>query len=231
MALAASPAASAAALPAYDGTMTFPQIEGPADPEEYSWEVSFAEGQALRSLDEQHAEVYFVEDDVTASTITAEPAHDADGSTVPTSLSVSGGNVITLTVHHRDGDPAAGGASFEYPVIAGAGWEGGFKTEIVTGPKDEQELKEEQERIAREKREALAREQVLAIPRRDCLVPRLKGRSLKASKRLLREARCLIGDVRKLTGATVKAGKVVKQSPKPGRPMPFWTEVDVTLGA
>jgi PASTA domain-containing protein len=219
--------ASAVALPPYGGAMSF-QIEEPADPEEYSWEVGLAAGQELQAIDEQHAAVYYTEGHVRAFTITAESAHDAVGSTVPTSLSVSNGNVITLNVHHRAGNPAANGVPFVYPVVAGQGWEGGFQTEIVTGPKDEQELREERERKAREEREA-ARGTVESIG--NCLVPRLKGRSLKASRKLLRDAKCRIGDVRKLNAAPYKAGKVVRQSPKPSRFLPPQTAVDLTLGA
>ena len=61
---------------------------------------------------------------------------------MPTSLSVSEEKIVTLTVHHREGNPAAGGAPFDYPVIAGAGWEGGTEPVIVKGPPDEQEIKE-----------------------------------------------------------------------------------------
>jgi hypothetical protein len=41
-------------------------------------------------------------------------------------LSVSGGNVVTITVEHRRESPAGG--SFVYPIIAGTGWEGGYRT-------------------------------------------------------------------------------------------------------
>lgn len=124
---------------------------------------------------------------------------------------------------------AAGGAPFVYPVIAGAGWEGGFHTEVVTGPKDEQELREEQERIAREKQAALERGWAKEELHSGCLVPKLKGKSLKASKRLLRSGECLIGDVHRPKGATGKAGRVVSQHPQPGRLLTPWATVGVTL--
>jgi hypothetical protein len=197
---------------------------------EYSWEVSLGEGQELQLVDEQHAAVYYTEDHHLAFGISATAAHDADGSTVPTSLSVSAGNILTLFVHHRGGNPAAGGAPFVYPVVDGPGWEGGFQTEIVADPKDEQELREEQERIAREQQEALAREWEKEKPPGGCLVPSLRGRSLKAAKKLLQNAECLIGDVRKLKGARAKSGKIVKQSPKPGALLAPWTTIKVTLG-
>jgi PASTA domain len=209
--------------------MTFGDIQGPSDPEEFSWEVTLGKDQSLKSIDSRNAEVVYG-DGTMAYTIQAEAASDAVGSTVPTSLSVSGGDVITLIVHHHAGNPAAGGAPFVYPIVAGAGWEGGFHTEVVAGPKDEQELKEEQERIAREKQEALEGEWEREKASSGCVVPKLKGRSLKASRKLLEGAECLIGSVRKLRGATGRTGKVVGQSPKPGTQLAPWASVKVTLG-
>jgi hypothetical protein len=135
-----------ASLPPYDGIMEFPAIHSPFDPEEFSWEVHLGAEQELRQLDDQHAAVFY-EDGVEAMQITPELAHDATGASVPTSLAVSEPNVLTLIVHHRAGNPAAGGAPFDYPIIAGAGWEGGIPQPIVIkGPPDEQELREARER-------------------------------------------------------------------------------------
>lgn len=227
----ASASADPPGLPVFDGAMTFAEIQGPSNPEEYSWEVILGEGQALELVDEQHAEVYYTEDHHPAYEITAESAHAADGSSVPTSLMVSGEDILTLVVHHHAGNPTAGGAPFVYPVVAGPGWEGGFEPVVIVGPPDEQELREAQERIAREKQEALEREWAKEKVSSGCLVPRLKGKSLKASKKLLRDDECLIGAVRRQKGVTSKAGKVVMQSPKPGALMAPWTTVKVTLGA
>lgn len=144
-----SVSAWAASPPPYDGSLSFPEIHGSADPEEFSWTVPLAEGATLALLDEHHAEVFYAGGHPSFG-ITAMPAHDAVGTTVSTSLGISGGNVVTLTVHHRAGNPAAGGAPFTYPILEGAGWEGGFQSEIIPGPKDEAELREERERIERE---------------------------------------------------------------------------------
>jgi hypothetical protein len=157
--------------------------------------------------------------------ITAELARDATGSAVPTSLEVSAGNVVTLIVHHRAGNPAAGGAPFVYPISSGPAFEVGFSSVIVTGPKDEKELREDRERIAREEREA--REGAEPGPVRNCLVPRLKGRSLKVDRRKLREAGCRLGEVR---GTRSKTAKVVKQNPGPGTTLAPDAEVGVKLG-
>ena len=110
--------------------------------------------------------------------------------------------------------------------MAGDGWKGGFETEIVTGPKDEQELREERERRAREELEA----EELARASAGCLVPKLKGQSLRTSKRRLKEAHCTIGKVRKRKGATAKTGKVVKQDPKPGTVLAGGAPVNLTVG-
>ena len=198
-------ASSASALPVFNGSTSFPAIRGSSDPEEYSWEVLLQAGQELKSIDDQHAVVYF-EDGHPMSTISAGSAHDADGTTVPTSLSVSGANVITLTVHHRAGDPAAGGAPFDYPVNPGPGWEGGFSTVTVIVPSDDQQL-----------REAPA----------GCRVPGLKGASLKASRKRLDKAGCKLGKVRWQRSRTAK---VVKQDVAPGRLLPTGTTISVKLG-
>jgi len=115
--------------PLYDGAMTFQDIRDSAGSEAFSWEVYLDPGQELKSIDSTHAAIYFA-NGYLAGSIAAIPAHDAVGTNVPTKLSVGKGNVITLTVEHHS-------ASFVYPVIAGAGWEGGFKTYNVTMPPPE----------------------------------------------------------------------------------------------
>jgi hypothetical protein len=122
------------ALPIYEGSMNFPAINGPSDPEDYSWQVELGANQELESIDDQHAEVYYTEGHHRAMGISAEPVHDAHRSTVPTTLSVSAGDVITLTVHHRAGDPLSSGAPFNYPIVAGHGPEGGFAAQVVVEP-------------------------------------------------------------------------------------------------
>ncbi len=220
--VALAPTSASAALPPFNGLTSFPTIQSPADPEEFSWRVTLSEEQQLEAVDDKTARVRYA-DGHTAFVITAEPAHDADGSTVPTSLVVSGVDVVTLYVHHRAGDPAANGAPFAYPIINGLGWEGGFSTVVIKGPPDDQELREERERIERErsgKPEAL----------KGCAVPRLKGKSLKASKRRLREAGCRVGKVTRLAGATAESGRVIRQSPAPGTMRVQGSVVRVTLG-
>jgi len=117
--------------PLTDGGMTFTAIRGPQAPEKYAFTLDLEEGMALKPLDPQHAVVMYPDGVHHALSITAVEAHDAIGTTVPTSLSVTG-NVVTLTVPHK-------GGSYIYPVIAGAGWEGGFETYEIEMPKGESE--------------------------------------------------------------------------------------------
>lgn len=63
-----------------------------------------------------------------------------------------------------------------------------------------------------------------------CEVPKLKGKKLKASKRTLRKLDCKLGKVRKKGDVTAKAGKVIKQSRKPGTILAPGTKVSIKLG-
>jgi hypothetical protein len=67
-------------------------------------------------------------------------------------------------------------------------------------------------------------------PAPTCIVPKLKGKKLKAAKKDVRRADCKLGKVKKLKGATAKTGKVVKQSPKAGKVLPAGSKVAVKLG-
>lgn len=67
-------------------------------------------------------------------------------------------------------------------------------------------------------------------PAPTCTVPKLKGKSLKASKKKIRGADCKVGKLTKKKGAKASTGKVVGQSKKPGSVLPAGTVVKVTLG-
>jgi hypothetical protein len=181
--------------PVYDGIMSFPAIYSPSDPEDYSWQVELGEGQEMELVDEKTIEVFYVEGHQHAFSIFAEAAHDTDGATVPTSLSIPEGNVFTLTVHHRAGNPAADGALFHYPINAGPALEVGFRPPVILGAPTE-----------------LKRERSTSR----CVVPRLRGRSLPAARRLLRRSGCSLGVVRRIRKNTTGSPKVVTQRPKPG---------------
>ena len=131
------PGVDTAFRPIYDGGLQFQQIRTTAAPEEYTWKVNMFDNQMLEQVDARTAEVYEVDEQEAkhlAFNIRAEFAHDAIGTAVPTSLTVSGTSQVTLKVQYRAGNPVAGGAPFVYPITAGTGWEGGFVTEIVDIP-------------------------------------------------------------------------------------------------
>jgi PASTA domain len=203
LALGVTPAAAA---PPYDGTMSFQAITDASGPEEFSWTVELGDDQELKLIDDQEAGVFY-EGGVRAFSISAESAHDAEGSNVPTTLAVSEGDVITLTVHHRAGNPLRGGASFLYPIVAGTGWEGGFQTFFVQMPPGE------------------------FPPLAGCRAPELKGKTLRAAKRLVRAAGCTFGGFRKRNGATARTGRVVRQSPAAGGQVAESGTVQVTLAS
>jgi len=60
-----------------------------------------------------------------------------------------------------------------------------------------------------------------------CAVPKLKGKTLKATKKALGRAGCKLGKVKRREGAP---GKVLKQSPKPGKVLKSGFKVSVTVG-
>lgn len=197
--------------PLYWGDMSFPNIQGPEGSEVYSWTVQLDDEQELVQIDDRNAVVYWKdsgEPPRTAFHILTIAAHDAIGTNVPTSLTVSAGDVISLTVHHRAGNPLAGGAPFDYPIIAGVGWEGGFQTHQIQMPPNEIEIGKP------------------AGPA--CLVPKLTGRTLAASRARLASAGCRLGTVR---GKRRKAAKVVKQFRPPGSLLAAGAKVAVKLRA
>jgi len=195
-----APATATAELPMFDGTMQFQEIQGPDGPEEFSWEAKLGQEEELKVIDDRHLGVFW-EDGTQAMTITATAAHDAIGTSVPTTLALTEPNIITLTVHHRDGNPAAGGAPFDYPVVVGEGWKGGFRTELVVMPPGDQPP---------------------APP--TCVVPDLTDRTLRASRKILHRAHCKLGRVR---GERRREVRVTQQFRPVGRVLPVWTTVDV----
>jgi hypothetical protein len=199
-------------IPPYDGAMSFPAVQDPAGPEEFSWEVQLYEGQELRQIDDRRAAVYYTESEHLAFGIGARAAHDVVGTDVPTSLTVTQPNVVTLTVHHRAGNPARAGAPFDYPVNAGAGWEGGIISRPILMPPAET---------------SAPPPPPVSVTAPACLVPDLGGKSLKASRRALRGSHCSLGPIR---GERTKGAKVAKQYRRPGSSLPAGAVVGVKLG-
>jgi hypothetical protein len=68
----------------------------------------------------------------------------------------------------------------------------------------------------------------LASPR--CVVPKLKGKKLKAARRAIRAADCKVGHVGREKRVKTRTGKVVKQTPRPGAVDPAGSKVAVRLG-
>jgi beta-lactam-binding protein with PASTA domain len=66
-------------------------------------------------------------------------------------------------------------------------------------------------------------------PAPHCVVPKLKGKKLKAAKKALRKALCKIGIVKKLHGATAKTGRVVNQKPGAHKVLAPGAKVSVKL--
>lgn len=113
--------------PKYDGALQFQSIREPGAPENFSWEVNLQNGQTLSLVEGGHSAAVYFEDGTEAMLIDAMPASDAVGHEVPTHLSVTEGNVVTLTVEHR-------GGTYVYPVVAGPAFEVGYVTVGVIAP-------------------------------------------------------------------------------------------------
>ena len=112
----------------YNGLLDFQVIRDASAEEKFSWEVSLLSGENLTALPGgSQAAVYF-EGTIEMMLIEAMPAHDALGHSVPTSLSVTAPNIVTLTVKHRSG-------GYVYPVLAGPGFEVGWsRVEVIKPP-------------------------------------------------------------------------------------------------
>jgi hypothetical protein len=214
----------------YNGVMFF-GITGPESPERWPMRIDLSNDQQLRQMSPTEVQVVF-SDGTESFSITAEKAHAADGARVLTTLEETGPDVVTLTVHYRAGNPAEGGAPFEYPITAGEGWEGGpFQPVIIQGPPDEAELRAMRERERAEKQviEASPPAPAEAAPP-TCRVPSLLGYSLRGAKNRLRAADCGIGAVHVAHGATAGKGKVVKQFHAAGLELAAGAPVAVKIG-
>jgi hypothetical protein len=65
---------------------------------------------------------------------------------------------------------------------------------------------------------------------RACVVPAVKGKTLKKAKSLLRRGGCKLGHVKKVQAPAKKVGKVLKQTPRPGKVLAPGSRVRVNLG-
>lgn len=218
---------SAPLRPLDEGGIGFGIIRGPSAPEEYPFSVTLGEEQFMSQVDEHEVAVEY-SGHFPAFTLKSEPAHAADGATVPTTLELTGKDVVTLVVHHRE-------ASYAYPVMEGEGWTGGWReTTIILGPPDEKEIAEaiqrEIEEAKRRVEEANPPAATPPAPKVTCTVPTLRDLSLAAAKAHLRAAHCSIGEVRLGAGASAGKGKVVKQFRAAGTELAAGAPVAVKLG-
>ena len=68
-----------------------------------------------------------------------------------------------------------------------------------------------------------------AFTYKGCKVPVLGGKRLKAAKKQVRKADCSVGSVKKRGDVTTKTGRVVRQSPKPGKVLAPGGKVRIVL--
>jgi hypothetical protein len=66
-------------------------------------------------------------------------------------------------------------------------------------------------------------------PRPKCVVPKLKGKTLKAARRAIKSHACRVGRVRHAFSKRVKKGRVISQKPKPGRHLRRGAKVSLVL--
>lgn len=60
-----------------------------------------------------------------------------------------------------------------------------------------------------------------------CVVPKLKGKTLKTAKKAIRRANCKVGKVQRRNG---KPGKVIRQNPRPRKVLAPGSKVKITVG-
>lgn len=66
---------------------------------------------------------------------------------------------------------------------------------------------------------------------RACVVPKLRGATLKAAKSKLRRSDCKLGHVKKVHASRKQRGKVLQQQPKPGKVLAPGARVRIKLGS
>jgi streptogramin lyase len=62
-----------------------------------------------------------------------------------------------------------------------------------------------------------------------CRVPRLRGKTLKAAKRVIRRHHCAVGKVKRRRSSKVKRGRIISQRPKAGKRRPGGSRVNLTV--
>lgn len=62
-----------------------------------------------------------------------------------------------------------------------------------------------------------------------CVVPKVKGKRLRAAKQAIRRAHCSVGKVTRAFSASVKKGRVISQKPKPGKKLAARSKVKLKV--
>lgn len=221
VASAAADSGGGGELPVFNAN-SYPTIESASDPETYSWRVELEPGETLTLASEREAVVKRPEGN--DEEIWAPMAHDAGGELVRTTLVVSEGDVLTLTVHHHE-------AGYDYPITVQAPWLLIRNVTVVPAPFPIGEIEFTENRI-REANPAAAIPpfEPNFTPEPGCRVPKLTGLSRSAVVAKLRAAHCTLGKVRLADGATVGKGRVVKQFHAAATALAAGAPVAVKLG-
>jgi hypothetical protein len=70
----------------------------------------------------------------------------------------------------------------------------------------------------------------LKPPPTQCIVPRLKGKTVAAARRAIKSHHCSVGKITKFASSPQKKGKVVSQNPKPGKHLKRGAKVSLKVG-
>jgi ABC-type transport system substrate-binding protein len=67
------------------------------------------------------------------------------------------------------------------------------------------------------------------VPRPRCVVPNVRGKTLRQARRMLAARRCTLGRVTRAYSAKVNKGRIIRQSRRPGARLPRGTKVKVVV--
>ena len=63
-----------------------------------------------------------------------------------------------------------------------------------------------------------------------CKVPKVVGKKLAAAKSKITKAFCRVGKIKRKKGPRRKRGKVIAQSPRPGKTLNAYSKIKLTVG-
>lgn len=72
-------------------------------------------------------------------------------------------------------------------------------------------------------------ERAVLTTRRRCVVPNVRGKTLRAARASIKRNHCRVGRVRRIFSGRTKAGRVVSQTPRAGRRLPVGARINVVL--